>query len=466
MTEHLGFARLGLMLSLLALSSCVAHDIGYGDVQSAVQERTGHQVRWNHAESAAEGDSVTRKLLGAPLTADTAAQVALLNSPQAQAAFEELGVSRAELVGAFHLPNPSAEAAVRFGESTPEIELGVMLDLTDLVLLPWRKRAAEAGLDAARVRVTGQLLDVALGAKRAFFEYQAAERRVLMRSSLVQAAAAAHALAEQLHSAGNIPELSLMVEKARYDEARLELARAEAASTAARERLNQHLGLWGHGTHWRAAELAEPDAAFENLAGVEQRALKASLDLELAAQRYAALARQSNLATIEGLLPELKAGVSAERAEDQWGVGPALELELPIFYQGQGEVARAEAEMRRVQSQHRSLAVRVRAAVRAASRNLAIARDSALYYRDRLLPERARIVEQTQLMYNAMSVGAFDLLQAKRDQVQTESAYVDTLEDYWLARAELEQLLLGRLVEVAPLAASSAGPTPARADAH
>jgi len=464
MTEVAGrFASVGLGLALL--SGCVSHDIGYGDVQSAVEERTGHQVRWNHAESDEAGDGVTKKLLAEPLSADAAAQVALLNAPEAQAAFEELGVSRAELVGAFHLPNPSAEAALRFGESSPEVEVGVMLDLTDLVLLPWRKQRAEGALEAAQARVAGRLLDVVFSTKRAFFEVQAAERRVRMRQSLVQAAGASRSLAERLREAGNITELSLMVERARYDEARLELARAEAASTVARERLNQHMGVWGHGTHWRVAALAEPDAAIENLSDVEQRALKASLDLEAAKRDYAALARQANLATLEGLLPELKAGVSAERQDDAWGVGPAIEIELPIFYQGQGEVARAEAEMRRVQSQHRSLAVRVRAAVRAASRNLVVARDSALHYRDRLLPERARIVEETLLMYNAMSVGAFELLQAKRDQVQTETAYVDTLEDYWIARAELEQLLLGRLVTVAPLGGSAA-PAPASADPH
>lgn len=453
-------------LSPALLSGCVAHDIGYGEVQSAVQERTGHQVRWGHAESDESADSTTRELLRRPLTADSAAQVALLNAPGAQTAFEELGVSRAELVGAFHLPNPSAEASVRFGEPTPELEIGVMLDVTDLVLLPWRKQQAEGALEAAQARVAAKLLDVVFSTKQAFFAFQAAERRVQLRQSLVQAAGASRALAERLREAGNIPEVALMVERARYEEARLELARAEAASTAARERLNQQMGVWGHGTHWSAVALAEPDASVESFADVERRALQASLDLEVARREYAALARRANLATVEGLLPELKAGVSAERQEDEWGVGPAIELELPIFYQGQGEVARAEAEMRRVRSQHHSLAVQVRAAVRAASRNLVVARDAALHYRDRLLPERARIVEETQLMYNAMSVGAFELLQAKRDQVQTEAAYVDTLEDYWNARAELDQLLLGRLVAVAPLEARSATAMPPSADGH
>lgn len=465
MTEPVG--SIGVLAGVLLLfSSCVSHDIGYAEVQSAVEARTGHRTRWHHVDADEAGDRLVQELLSRPLSVDAAAQVALLNAPEAQTAFEELGWTRADVVEAFHLPNPSAEAGVRFGEATPEIDLSVMLDLTDLILLPWRKRAADVALEAAEARVTGQLLDVVYGAKRAFFEYQAAERRVHMRQSLVQAAAAQKTLAERLHAAGNIPELSLMVEKARYDEARLELVRAEASETARRERLNQHLGLWGHGTHWRAEALAEPALLPESLADVEQRALKASFDLDAVKRDYEALARRANLATVEGLLPELKAGVSAERQDDEWGVGPAIELELPIFYQGQGEVARAEAEMRRARSRHAELAILVRSRARTAARNLAVLHDSALHYKDQLLPARERIVEETQLMYNAMSVGAFELFQAKRDQVHTESAYVDVLEDYWIARAELDQLLAGRLVDVAPLAGGSGPMTPVPSDAH
>jgi cobalt-zinc-cadmium efflux system outer membrane protein len=62
-----------------------------------------------------------------------------------------------------------------------------------------------------------------------------------------------------------------------------------------------------------------------------------------------------------------------------------------------------------------------------------------------LLPLRERIVRETQLQYNAMQLGVFELLRAREQQIQAAIAYVDTLLDYWLARTELEQLLSGRL---------------------
>jgi outer membrane protein, heavy metal efflux system len=74
-----------------------------------------------------------------------------------------------------------------------------------------------------------------------------------------------------------------------------------------------------------------------------------------------------------------------------------------------------------------------------------IARERALYIKTVLLPLRERIVTETQLAYNAMSVGVFQLLESKREQIQAGRAYVEALRGYWAAQAEVDQLLAGRL---------------------
>lgn len=49
-----------------------------------------------------------------------------------------------------------------------------------------------------------------------------------------------------------------------------------------------------------------------------------------------------------------------------------------------------------------------------------------------------------------MSVSLFQLLLAKRDQIETARHYVEALRDHWSARAEAEQLRSGRLTPEAP----------------
>ena len=61
-----------------------------------------------------------------------------------------------------------------------------------------------------------------------------------------------------------------------------------------------------------------------------------------------------------------------------------------------------------------------------------------------MLPLRHEITEQTQRQYNAMLVGAFQLLQAKQAEFEAGVASIDALRDYWIARTELEQIQSGR----------------------
>ena len=84
----------------------------------------------------------------------------------------------------------------------------------------------------------------------------------------------------------------------------------------------------------------------------------------------------------------------------------------------------------------------------------------AKYYRKKNnVPAQAKVLEQTLLQYNGMQLGIFQLLQARREQLDIDLAYVETLREYWTARAALDAVLSGRQVGSATLARTSAEPT-------
>ena len=56
---------------------------------------------------------------------------------------------------------------------------------------------------------------------------------------------------------------------------------------------------------------------------------------------------------------------------------------------------------------------------------------------------RQRVLDETELHYNAMTLGVFQLLAAKRDQIMTARTYVELLRDYWLARNDVERMSAG-----------------------
>jgi len=126
-------------------------------------------------------------------------------------------------------------------------------------------------------------------------------------------------------------------------------------------------------------------------------------------------------------------------------VGPSISLPIPLFDQAQAGIAADQARLKQAIERHFSLAVRLRARVRSTQNSTQSAREKAVYYQHIIIPLRHKIVEETQLQYNAMQMSTFQLLQAKRDEIDAGTEYVESLRDYWLASAELDLLVNGRM---------------------
>jgi outer membrane protein TolC len=432
--------RLSALFLGLSLLGCAAAPVDYAALENAAVARQ----RWSSAESAHARQNA-KQLLEKPLTADTAARVALLQNQGAKAAAESLGIAQAELAGVKRLPNPELHGALRFRRGTSaDIDVAALLDVSALLFTISRAAAAEADVAAAKLEAVGALVELSFNARRAFVDYQAALELVELRQSVLSAFEASALAAERLREAGNLTELNVASEQAMREEARLALSQAQAEASAAREGLNGVMGMTAAGATWRTTphlpELPKTEPSLENL---EERALKSSLEIAAAKQRYTAAAKHAGIADVSGWLPELKAGVSAER-DQQWGVGPAVQLELPLFYQGQGEVGAARARMKREQYLYADAAVQVRSAARAVRARLDAARRGVVHAHDVVLPLRERVVQQTQLEYNGMLVGIFQLLEAKREELAAAEKYLELRRDYWRSRLEAEQLLAGR----------------------
>lgn len=450
-------------LVLFAGCAKVPTEAGFGDVERVVSERTGKRVHWDQGSQAdREVADVVRSMLRKELAADEAVQIALLNNQNLQATYEELGIAQAELVEAGLLKNPALTVEVRFpGRPKNPLELDLTQEFLTLLYLPMRKRAAGAAFEAAKLRVTNEVLHTAAKVKAAFYRAQGAEQLVDMRRSITQATEASFEAARRLHDAGNITDLTFAQERALHEQAKIDLARAEAEALDAREELNALMGAWGTDTRWTIApRLPDLPQLEVQETGLESLAVSQRLDLAAARQEVDQAAQSLGLTRRTALFSEATVHAHYEREpEGDSTAGPGLELPLPIFNQGQPAIAAAQARLRQSQRRHAALAVEVRAQVRRARNRMIAARDRAAYYGRVVVPLRHEIVQQTQLQFNAMLVGIFQLLEAKKDEIDAGREYVEAITEYWVARAELEHAVGGRLKLAVP--APSAVPPPA-----
>jgi cobalt-zinc-cadmium efflux system outer membrane protein len=438
------------LVSALVLTACasVPREAGFSDVQANIEQRSGHQIHWNQGTPAdEEAAAKVNSLLEGELTATSAVQIALLNNRGLQATYQELGIAQADLVAAGLLRNPIFNAAVGFeeGGGQAELDLSVTEEFLSILLLPLRRRVAAAGFEAAKLRVAGAVLDLAGEVKAAFYTFEGARQLLEMRMTVLAATQASYDLAKRMHDAGNFRDLDLANERALYEQAKLDVAAAELDVVEERERLNALLGLWGSATQWQTAgRLPEVSREPVQLERLESRAIAQSLELGVARADIERIAERLGLARSTRFASEVELGVGAEREEGSWAIGPAVTLPLPLFDQGQPAIARAAAELRRLEELYAAGAVTIRSDVRAVASRLSMLKAREAYYRAVILPLRQQILDETQKQYNAMQVGAFQLLQAKQQEIEAGSEYIETLRNYWLANAALEQLLSGR----------------------
>jgi cobalt-zinc-cadmium efflux system outer membrane protein len=442
----------GLLLAGSFLSGCasVALNRGFEEVQSDVERRTRAEVVWNNgSELDRHAAEKVRSLLARSLSANDAVQIALLNNRDLQAAYSDLGVAQADLVQAGLLSNPIFDASIMFpvrGGGRPDLEFGAAMNFLNIFYIPLRRRVAAARFEETKTRITGTVLDFAGRVLRAFYNHEADEQMLELRRTVVEALAASFELSRRLQEAGNLSDLDFARERAESEAGKIALRAAEIAARQSREELNVLMGLWGEQLGWqsrgRLPAIEEPPSEMIN---IERLAMERSIEIAAARQRWSTEGEQLGLARWTALVPELSAGPNAERNDGAWEVGPKLDFLIPLFDQGQARNARVLAELRRIENEYYALAVRVRAQARAAGDRLEGAADHALYYRDILLPLHERIVNESQLQYNAMQLSPLQLLRARERQIETAVSYIGALRDYWLARADVDQLLRGRL---------------------
>ena len=430
----------------LVLTGCVSvpRDAGTNDVQQALTQRGSPPVEWRTQPATADDERIAA-MLQDELTADEAVAIAMVNNPRLQVTLAELGIARADLIQASTITNPVFEFEIRFpGEPFRPYELRLAQSLIELIQLPRRRAVGRAAFDAAQMRVSSEVLRFAADVRAAYFDVIAATHHVALSRTIAESAQAAAEVAMRQHRAENITDLDLENEQALYEQAKLDLARAEQRLLLSRESLLRAMGLRNANAEWRVpAAFPEPPESELDQQSLERLAAAQRLDLAIArrevevAQRQIPLAR---LAALEGTILD----VHYEREPSgEHTKGPGIEIPIPIFNTGRAARTRAEAQFLRARHLLNALEGESSSQLRAARTTLAEARARVEYYRDVIVPRRTRIVELTKLEHNAMIIGIFQLLQAKQNELQARRDFIEAQREYWSARNNLDRALQG-----------------------
>jgi cobalt-zinc-cadmium efflux system outer membrane protein len=475
-------------LPVLVIAGCASTDphSDYDRAARLIAERTGAESV--HAPDGAEGtDERVKELLDGGLTVAEAVQVALLNNRAFQAAFQEIGVSRAEVVASALPSNPTLGLSLRFpeGGGRSNLTLAVAQQLVDLWQIPIRKRIAESQLERTVLSVAQQAVALASQTEVRYWRLVALERAEALGREDVELARQSVELAQDRFRAGEAGKLDVNLARAASLETQQRLIALRGELQGARADLARVLGLSRGESSWELSDdLPEASLAALDEDALLQKALTQRLDAQAAAMQVRAAEAEIRKQILD-IFPDVTIGTEWERTERRALpgrkvladtarasvrsgqltapdlqtrgerrlensqvidslLGPTLEITLPLWHQNQPQIARARYQAAQRRKEFEDFLDQIAQEVDAAIATARSAGESAAFFRDQALPLARENVEAARRAYRAGEQSIVTLMEAQRGLIALRREYVNARRDYAVALAELRTAIGGK----------------------
>jgi len=439
-------ARATAGVLLLVLGGCAGVDPtpDYGRATNEVTAATGADVLYQPGEEEVVRARVAELMEGG-LTSGEAVQVCLLNNLELQEQLLEIGVRRADAVQAGLLSNPSLEALVRFPvvqpaaeEGSTSTEFGLLQNLIELWHLPARKRLAESQVDRIILEVAHRAAALAAQAKSAYFTAVASSAALTVAEENLGTAREFLELTLERQEAGAATQIDVNAARSGFLEQQVFVGSSRFAALDAKRRLALVLGI---ATPAREIALVGPPLTLPewsvDLERLQDVAQRHRLDLKAAKQDVEVAGHAVPLER-RLVLRSLSGGLSLESEGDAVALGPAVELEIPIFDQNQAQIAKAEFRYAQALRRLEGVSVHVGQEVRGAYERYAMAQETARLYQTELLPLRESSLALARESFAAGKTGFLSVLEAQDRLLATRREYVGRLESVAQSIPELE----------------------------
>jgi cobalt-zinc-cadmium efflux system outer membrane protein len=461
----------------------------YARATDIVAEQTGFEPIYNPELD----DQIARmvdELFTDGLTTDEAVRIALLNNPNFQALFHDIGASRADVVQSRLITNPTAALAAEFPDAGGRAKLTFSWaqQIAELWQIPARSRIAEQKLEQVIYNAALQAEAIAAEVRTRYWRVVGWEESARLTNENLEIAQRMLELGQRQLEAGEVGALDVALLQTGVLDVQLELLNIQRDRELALADLRASLGLSCQKREWRLIDqlpepatlaLADEDlirAAFQNrldicIAAAKVNAAEADVRLQEARifsdvapglgferieQRSGAIPTRTPLAdTLRDSIAagQLTAPTLQSRAQRQAEkstlentvLGPALAASIPIWDQNLAQIAKARFLLARNINEYENTLITVVEDVRRAAATARVAASITLLNNTEVLPLALQNVEASERLYEAGEQTVLTLLQAQQNVIARRRTYVTALRDYSIAMADLERAVGARL---------------------
>lgn len=431
--------KLCLVFSILMIAGCAAttnkNDPNlYSHITEGIKERTNYTLRQSYISVQFEVPECVR--LDDGLSQDEAVTLALWNNAQFQSDLTALGFARADLIEAKMLTNPAFSLLFPIGPKGLETDLGIPIDIL------WQRphRITAANLDAQSL--AEDLITNGLGLIRdvqtTYTNLWLYQKKLELAKEDVKLQNEINRLAQARLKAGDIS--GVIADLAYIDslESTSNMKGLVKETKITRQQLNTLLGLSEDNVNYNTEtiNIAGKSTDSINIDTLIETALAARPDLRAAELSIEAAGEKVGMekSKIYNFIAVIDA---KDEGEDFLTIGPGMELDIPIFNQNQGQIARARAELEQAARKYETLRQDIILQVRNAFTRYVSDFEEYELWNNNIIPSLQKKAEQTTKSFEIGELPYLTVFEARQRLIQAKVNLVESTANLLIDAAEL-----------------------------
>jgi cobalt-zinc-cadmium efflux system outer membrane protein len=429
--------KLILAFSILLIAGCTAPSNddatdNYLYISSSIEERTDYTLR--QASESGQFEIPEWVILEDGLSQDEAVALALWNNSRFQADLAALDFTRADLLEANMLSNPVFSILFPVGPKLLETALDIPIDAL------WQRphRIAAAELDVKRL--SENLIEDGLSLERdvqiTYTELLLAQERIILAIEETQLQVQINQLNQSRLRAGDISQLAVSASYVDILQATDAIKRLSKEADVLRQQLNSLLGITSENLMFNIVPLEISPMSVESFEDMLDMAFLCRPDLRAA--ELAIEVAGEHVGWEKSKVYNFIAIIDAkDEGEDTLTVGPGFSVEIPIFNQNGGKIAKAKAEFEQAAKQYEAVRQDVILEVKQAHTRYISAHEQFDLWSTEIIPSLEQALEQTRKSYEAGGVSLIPVINAQKALIEARMHLTELVSQLNKSTAEL-----------------------------
>lgn len=364
-------------------------------------------------------------------------------SPKVQALLAEVGITHADLVLSIQAENPSLGGELRTGDTLTQrpFEVNMAQDISSLLFLSSKRKPFHTAVKAKTLEIASKLFVFIQEAKALHIQAKTQNAIVSLLESQIEQTQVATNLIQKQREAGNISVLDEKRQEDLLDEEKMMLSRSLQEQSSAWNALKIHIGIEqlpsDISTHSYEIHLPSNPRKAELISLAKSKRLDLSA-LSLEKKSQSQIASSASLRWI----PRIEFDFHAQREpEGVLTYGPGVQVELPIFNRNQSLATKARLREKQIEFEERELQNNLLSEIDVLLANLEQQQGMLSRLESRIIPRKQAMLEETLRFYNFMLKGVYDLLQLRKDLLNSQVERLRLKQDIFLTILKLEQCI-------------------------